>query len=84
MFILIYIYFRTVNGTSNDGLKSKSGPKRPRRKFPWNEEFRYTYYVIYNQINNILILKLLVGQILNYRPNKINTKNSNQTIKSLI
>uniref|UniRef100_A0A2H8TKA6 Ubinuclein-2 n=1 Tax=Melanaphis sacchari TaxID=742174 RepID=A0A2H8TKA6_9HEMI len=31
---------RTVNGTSNDGLKSKPGPKRPRRKFPWNEEFR--------------------------------------------
>ncbi|XP_026808501.1 yemanuclein [Rhopalosiphum maidis] len=31
---------RTVNGTSNDGLKSKHGPKRPRRKFPWNEEFR--------------------------------------------
>ncbi|XP_001949183.2 yemanuclein [Acyrthosiphon pisum] len=31
---------RNVNGTSNDGLKSKPGPKRPRRKFPWNEEFR--------------------------------------------
>jgi len=34
-------FFRNVNGTSNDGLKSKTGPKRPRRKFPWNEEFRY-------------------------------------------
>ncbi|XP_015373600.1 PREDICTED: ubinuclein-2 isoform X2 [Diuraphis noxia] len=31
---------RTVNGTSNDRFKSKPGPKRPRRKFPWNDEFR--------------------------------------------
>jgi len=47
---IYFEYFRTVNGISSDGLKSKSGPKRPRRKFPWNEEFRYTYCVIYNHI----------------------------------
>lgn len=41
-------YFRTVIGTHNDGLKSKPGPKRPRRKFPWNEEFRYFIYILYN------------------------------------
>lgn len=50
IYIINYVYVkavfimnfpRTVNGTSNDGLKSKPGPKRPRRKFPWNEEFRY-------------------------------------------
>lgn len=32
-----------MNGT-NDGSKSKAGPKRPRRKFPWNEEFRYKQF----------------------------------------
>jgi len=39
--LFFMIFFRTVNGTSNDGLRSKPGPKRPRRKFPWNDEFRY-------------------------------------------
>lgn len=47
-------FFRNVNGTSNDGLKSKPGPKRPRRKFPWNEEFRYNitlYFLLHYNIN---------------------------------
>lgn len=41
-----------MNGTFNDGSKSKPGPKRPRRKFPWNEEFRY---IVIQLIFSILI-----------------------------
>ncbi|XP_050442472.1 ubinuclein-2 [Adelges cooleyi] len=31
---------RNVNGTPVEGMKLKPGPKLPRRKFPWNDEFR--------------------------------------------
>ncbi|XP_027845855.1 yemanuclein [Aphis gossypii] len=65
---------RTVNGTSNDGLKSKPGPKRPRRKFPWNEEFRTLVREIinirkttYSKIKKSHSLDEFISQFINNR-----------------
>ncbi|KAL5239599.1 hypothetical protein ACI65C_007009 [Semiaphis heraclei] len=63
---------RTVNGTSNDGLKSKPGPKRPRRKFPWNDEFRTLVREIinirkttYSKIRRSHSIDMFIQQFLN-------------------
>ncbi|KAF0760035.1 yemanuclein [Aphis craccivora] len=65
---------RTVNGTSNDGLKSKPGPKRPRRKFPWNEEFRTLVREIinirkttYSKIKKSQSIDVFISQFINDR-----------------
>ncbi|VVC35816.1 Hypothetical protein CINCED_3A018374 [Cinara cedri] len=65
---------RTMNGISNDGSKSKPGPKRPRRKFPWNEEFRtYLREIInirtttYSKIKKSQPVEIFISEFINSR-----------------
>ncbi|XP_050547819.1 ubinuclein-2-like [Daktulosphaira vitifoliae] len=65
---------RNVNGNLVEGMKSKPGPKLPRRKFPWTDEFRgYLREIInirtttYSKIKRIDSVDSYITKFLNNR-----------------